>query len=57
VGAGRLKALGKMPWHGGQKALQEAGDQGFEIVGLTVGQTAVGGKEPVSITRRKACDA
>ena len=37
-----------------QKELQEAGDQGFEIVGMTVGETAMGGSELVSITRRKA---
>jgi hypothetical protein len=36
-----------------QKELQEAGDAGFEIIGMTVGQTAMGGSELVSITRRK----
>ncbi len=37
-----------------QKELQEAGDEGFAIVGMTVGQTAMGGSELVSITRRRA---
>lgn len=37
-----------------QKELQELGDQGFEAVGMTVGQTAIGGVELVVITRRKA---
>jgi hypothetical protein len=37
-----------------QKELQESGDQGFEAVGMTVGETAIGGGELVVITRRKA---
>lgn len=37
-----------------QKELQELADQGFEAVGMTVGSTAMGGKEIVVITRRKA---
>lgn len=37
-----------------QKELQEAGEQGFEIIGMTVGETALGGSELVSILRRKA---
>lgn len=37
-----------------QKELQEGGDEGFAIIGMTVGQTALGGTELVSITRRKA---
>ena len=37
-----------------QKELQEIGEQGFEVIGMTVGQTAIGGNELVSITRRKA---
>jgi len=37
-----------------QKELQEAGDEGFMIIGMTVGQTAMGGSELVSITRRTA---
>lgn len=37
-----------------QKELSEAGDQGFEFVGLTVGKTLMGGDEVVSILRRKA---
>lgn len=36
-----------------QKELNEAGDLGYQIVGMTIGQTLVGGKELVSITRRK----
>lgn len=37
-----------------QKELQEIGAQGFAAVGMTVGQTAIGGNELVVITRRKA---
>ncbi len=37
-----------------QKELAEAGDQGFDFVGLTVAETAVGGNEVVAIVRRKA---
>jgi hypothetical protein len=36
-----------------QRELSEAGAQGFEYVGLTVGSTAMGGSELVTITRRK----
>lgn len=36
-----------------QKELQEAGEQGFEFVGLTVAKTLMGGDEVVSILRRK----
>lgn len=36
-----------------QKELQEAGEQGFAFVGLTVAETAMGGTEVVTITRRK----
>jgi len=36
-----------------QKELQEAGDQGFDVVGMTVGSTFVGGTELVTIVRRK----
>jgi hypothetical protein len=36
-----------------QKELQEAGEQGFAFVGLTVAETAMGGSEVVTITRRK----
>lgn len=35
-----------------QKELQEIGDQGFAAIGMTVGQTAIGGGELVVITRR-----
>lgn len=35
-----------------QKELVEAGAAGFEVVGMTVGKTALGGNELVAITRR-----
>ncbi len=35
-----------------QKELQEAGDVGYELVGMTLSKTAVGGKELVAILRR-----
>jgi hypothetical protein len=37
-----------------QKELQEAGEAGFEFVGVTVAKTMIGGEEVVSILRRKA---
>jgi hypothetical protein len=37
-----------------QKELQEIGAQGFAAIGMTVGETAIGGGELVVITRRKA---
>jgi hypothetical protein len=37
-----------------QKELADAGDRGFEFVGLTVGKTAMGGDELVTILRRTA---
>jgi hypothetical protein len=36
-----------------QKELSEAGAQGFELVGMTVAQTAVAGEEVVAILRRE----
>lgn len=36
-----------------QRELSEAGDQGFEFVGMTVAKTLMGGDEVVSILRRK----
>jgi hypothetical protein len=36
-----------------EKELKEAGDAGFDVVGLTVAQTLIGGKELVTIARRK----
>lgn len=36
-----------------QKELQESGEQSYQIIGMTVGQTALGGDELVSILRRK----
>jgi hypothetical protein len=35
-----------------QKELDEAGVEGFQFVGVTVGETLIGGKEVVSILRR-----
>jgi hypothetical protein len=37
-----------------EKELREAAEQGFEVVGMTVGETMMGGSELVTITRRKA---
>jgi hypothetical protein len=37
-----------------QRELSEAGAEGYEFVGVTVGSTAMGGSELVTITRRKA---
>jgi hypothetical protein len=36
-----------------QKELAEAGEKGFEFVGMTVAQTTVGGSEVVAILRRQ----
>jgi len=36
-----------------QKELTEIGAQGYEVVGMTVGKTAIGGNEVVTITRKK----
>lgn len=36
-----------------QKELAQAGKEGFEFVGITVGETALGGNEVVTILRRK----
>ena len=35
-----------------QKELQEAGDAGFRLLGMTVSKTALGGSELVSILRK-----
>jgi hypothetical protein len=35
-----------------EKELKEAGEAGFEFLGVMVGSTAMGGKEVVSILRR-----
>jgi hypothetical protein len=37
-----------------EKELQAAGDAGFEVVGMTVAETLVGGTELVTIARRAA---
>lgn len=39
-----------------QKELDEAGAQGYAFVGMTVAETAMGGNELVTITRRKASE-
>ena len=39
-----------------QKELLEAGDAGFDLVGLTVSKTRFGGTELVSIMRRKRAE-
>jgi hypothetical protein len=36
-----------------EQELNQAGEQSFQIVGMTVGRTAMGGFELVSILRRK----
>jgi hypothetical protein len=35
-----------------ERELREAGGTGYEVVGLTVSKTALGGKELVAITRK-----
>jgi hypothetical protein len=35
-----------------EKELLEAGAAGYEVIGMTVGKTALGGNELVAITRR-----
>lgn len=35
-----------------EKELREAGEVGFDVVGMTISKTAMGGKELVAITRR-----
>ena len=37
-----------------QKELTDAGEAGFQFVGMTVAETAFGGKEPVTILRSSA---
>ena len=37
-----------------QKEMNEAGAEGYIFVGVTVGETLIGGKEVVSILRRPA---
>ncbi|MGE3274974.1 MAG: hypothetical protein AB7O67_07665 [Vicinamibacterales bacterium] len=36
-----------------EKEMQQIGEQGYEALGMTVGQTAMGGNEMVVITRRR----
>ena len=35
-----------------QKEIKEAADQGYQVVGMAVGETLVGGRELVTIMRR-----
>jgi hypothetical protein len=35
-----------------EKELRKAGEAGFEFLGVTIGQTTIGGTEVVSILRR-----
>jgi hypothetical protein len=35
-----------------QKELQEVGSVGYDLVGMTISKTAIGGKELVAILRR-----
>jgi hypothetical protein len=35
-----------------EKELMEAGAAGYQVVGMTIGKTAIGGKEVVAITRK-----
>jgi hypothetical protein len=35
-----------------EKELRDGGDAGFEVIGMTISKTALGGKELVAITRR-----
>lgn len=35
-----------------QKELQEAGDTGFDFLGVVVGKTAIGGREVISVLRK-----
>lgn len=37
-----------------EKELRQAAEDGFDVIGMTVGQTMMGGSELVTITRRKA---
>lgn len=37
-----------------ERELTVAGNEGFEVLGMTIGKTAIGGKELVTITRREA---
>ena len=39
-----------------QKELHDAGVNGFELVGLTVGKTSFGGSELISILRKRVDD-
>jgi len=35
-----------------QKEIKEVADQGYQVVGMAVGETLLGGNELVTITRR-----
>ena len=52
LGRYEYKLLGTSKTSTMQKELQEAGNEGFTFVGVTVSKTAFGGKEVVSILRK-----
>jgi hypothetical protein len=52
IGAFEYKLLATTKTSTLQKELLQAGAAGYQIVGMTVAQTAMGGKELVAITRR-----
>jgi hypothetical protein len=52
----KFKLLGTNKTSTMEKELREAGDAGFELLGLTVGQTAFGGAELISIMRKRVSD-
>lgn len=52
----KFKLLGTNKTSTMEKELREAGEAGFELLGLTVGQTAFGGAELISILRRRVSE-
>lgn len=54
TGQGQYKLLATTKTSTMQKELQQAGGLGYQVVGMTVGKTALGGNELVSILRRTA---
>jgi hypothetical protein len=54
VGRFRYKLLATTKTSTLQKELHEAGAAGYELLGMTVAKTAIGGNEIVAITRRPA---
>jgi hypothetical protein len=53
VGAFEYRLLATKKTSTLQKELGEAGESGYQFVGMTVAQTLVGGSESVAILRRK----